>query len=127
MKENIIQLLNVAGTPTACYQLESVDNLSGLYEGQLFAIGQKGLIDYVRNVDSNSNNSEKYRFVVAKNPEEKDMLLKVEPIRCYLRDHEMNSKVIEINPYQSVRWLKNVIEQQRKCPIKLIVNEQELT
>jgi hypothetical protein len=50
--------------------------------------------------------------------------MKVEPVKIYLSDHEMNSEKIEVNPYQSVRWLKDKIESERKKAVQLIIDEK---
>ena len=42
----------------------------------------------------------------------------------------MNAQVIEVNPFQSARWLNNWVKEQRslssETEIKLIVNETEI-
>jgi hypothetical protein len=109
MKSNLIEVLDIQGTSAVCFEADSIQNVGKLYDGRLLRITSKGLIDYNENLKSDYDEEEKFRFVVAKNPEERDVLLKVETVKCYLRDHEMNSKVLELNPYQSVRWLRNLI------------------
>lgn len=123
----MIEVLDIAGTSAVCFEADSIQNLGKLYDGQLLRITSKGLVEYSENSKDQAEAEEKFRFVVAKNPEERDVLLKVEPIKCYLRDHEMNSKVVELNPYQSVRWLRNTIEKERNMSVTLIVNEHVLT
>lgn len=122
MKSNLIEVLDIQGTSAVCFEADSIQNVGKLYDGRLLRITSKGLIDYNENLKSDDDEEEKFRFVVAKNPEERDVLLKVETVKCYLRDHEMNSKVLELNPYQSVRWLRNLVEKERKMPVTLIVN-----
>lgn len=38
----------------------------------------------------------------------------------------MRSKTISVNPYQSVRWLRNLVEREKGFPVTLIVKEQVL-
>lgn len=63
----MIELLNVAGTPTICYEVDSVDNITRLYGPLLLRISDRGLIDFHENLNNEGQGSDKNRFVIAKN------------------------------------------------------------
>jgi hypothetical protein len=58
---------------------------------------------------------------------ERNLLLKVEPVRIFLCDYQLHSKALQVNPYQSVGWLRDTIEDRKGQAVKLIVNDEELT
>lgn len=60
--------------------------------------------------------------MVAADQKERELLLKVESVKCYLRSQDMVAKLIELNPYQSVGYLREKVESERNTKIKLVVN-----
>lgn len=92
----------------------------------LFKVTSKGLRDYEDGSNKDESISEKYRFVLAANAQEARALSRVEPIRCYLRDHNMNAQVLNLNPYQSVGYLRQLAQGDRKSNVKLVINEKDL-
>jgi hypothetical protein len=57
MKDNLIEILDIAGTPTICYDVDSVDNVCRLYPGQLLTITNKSMQVYQDN-PTNLNESD---------------------------------------------------------------------
>ena len=53
--------------------------------------------------------------------------MKTEPILFYINYFDGKSKIIKINPYQSVGWLKNKLEEETNTKIKLTINNKDLT
>lgn len=88
----------------------------------MLTITNTALVDY-QPENATSNVLQKYRFVIAKNSAEREALLKVETMKIYLRRADMVSKILHVNPYASVRWLKNEIEKSHSSPFMLVTNE----
>ncbi len=53
--------------------------------------------------------------------------MKTEPILFYICYFDGRNKIVKINPYQSVGWLKDKLEQETNTKIKLTINNKDLT
>jgi hypothetical protein len=53
--------------------------------------------------------------------------LKTEPILLYLYYFDGTCKIIKVNTYQSVGWLKDKLEQETNTKIRLTINNKDLT
>jgi hypothetical protein len=122
-----IELVNITGTPILSAELAALPNILAFYQGRLLQITSKQLLPLEGPPIPRPHILEPHRFVVANTPAERDLLLKVEPVEILLRDHQMRSEVVQVNPYQSVGWLRGKAEEQQGQRVKMVVNEEELT
>ena len=110
------------------YEVEDIASLSRLLDGNLLAISENKLIDVVNYPPSSKMALDENRIIFIKREEDKNLLLNLEPIRCYLRMPDMTSTVINVNPYQSVRWLKFFIGENKNISpdVRLITSSTEM-
>ena len=126
MNSKSFEVLDIMGNLISHYEVESLTSLSRLVDGYLLCVSQDFFVDISTIPSSEIHVPEEGRIIMVQSEEDKNLLLTLEPFRCYMRMPDMTSTVMMINPYHSVRWLKKYIKGKKNIStdIRLIVNSE---
>jgi hypothetical protein len=115
----------VKGNVESYCSLEDFSELSRMNDAYLFATKKERMVEIMRN---DKEELEENRIIMGKSVEEKELLLNLDSVRVYVRFPDMTSIALNVNPYHTVKWLKQYIRttQSLNFDMKFILNGKEM-